>query len=179
MPHAFEDNENSFAIGTISEYFYHTPSDSWSPSHIGGWWKKYSKIAPGEWTLAVIGETDNWDGPIEERAKVRYAFVSAAPPTDTEDPTLDSYVPKFITRDFRGFLDCIIPDRSDQQHILEIWNRAVEPTTPTSALRLSGRQEVESLMRAVVYPVNDSGESEHSGDAPLTSASRASSILID
>ncbi|KAF7885050.1 hypothetical protein EAF00_010868 [Botryotinia globosa] len=152
MPHTFEDNENSFAVGTISEYLYRTPNDSWSLlSHIGGWWKKYSKIAPDEWTLAVIGETDRWDGPREECAKVRYAFVSAAPPTDTEDSTLDSYVPKFIIRDFRGFLDSIIPDTSDQQQILEIWNRAVEPTTPSSALKLSGRQEVESLIRALVF----------------------------
>ncbi|KAF7899023.1 uncharacterized protein EAF01_008236 [Botrytis porri] len=120
MPHTFEDNENSFGVGTISEYFYHTPNDNWSLSHIGGWWKKYSKIAPGEWTLVLIGETDRWDGPKEECAKVRYAFVSAAPPTDTEDPTLDSYVPKFIIRDFRGFLDSIISDVSDQQQILEI-----------------------------------------------------------
>ncbi|KAF7942648.1 uncharacterized protein EAE97_006102 [Botrytis byssoidea] len=179
MPHSFEDNENSFAVNTISDYLYRTPNDSWSLSHIGGWWKKYSKIVPGEWTLAVIGETASWDGPREECAKVRYAFVSAAPPTDTEDSTLDSYVPKFIIRDFRGFLDSIIPDTSDQQQILEIWNRAVEPTTPSSALKLSGRQEVESLMRALVYPVNDTGELENPGTISSRSASRASSISID
>ncbi|KAF7940391.1 uncharacterized protein EAE98_000518 [Botrytis deweyae] len=163
MPHTFEDKENSFAVGTISDYFDRTPSDSWSLSHRGGWWKKYSKIAPAEWTLVVIGETDSWDGPREECAKVRYAFVSAAPPTDTEDSTLDSYVPKFIIRDFRGFLDSVIPDTSDQRQILEIWNRAVERNTPSSALKLSGRQEVESLMRALVYPVNDPGELENTG----------------
>ncbi|TGO26641.1 hypothetical protein BPAE_0055g00120 [Botrytis paeoniae] len=163
MPHAFEDNENSFAVGTISDYFYRTPNDNWSLSHIGGWWKNYSKIAPGEWALALIGETDRFDGPMEECAKVRYAFVSAAPPTDTEDPTLDSYVPKFIIRDFRELLDSTIPDTSDQQQILKIWNRAVEPITPSLALKLSGRQEVESLMRALIYPVNDPGEFENSG----------------
>ncbi|TGO68426.1 hypothetical protein BOTNAR_0025g00080 [Botryotinia narcissicola] len=166
-------------INTISDYLYRTPNDSWSLSHIGGWWKKYSKIAPGEWTLAVIGETDSWDGPREECAKVRCAFLRAAPPTDTEDSTLGSYVPKFIIRDFRGFLDSIIPDTSDQQQILGIWNRAVEPTTPSSALKLSGRQEVESLMRALVYPVNDPGELENPGTTSSRSASRASSISID
>ncbi|TGO40324.1 hypothetical protein BHYA_0039g00040 [Botrytis hyacinthi] len=179
MPHTFEDSEDSFAVGTISEYLYRTPNDSWSLSHIGGWWKKYSKIAPGEWTLAVIGETDRWDGPRKECVKIRYAFVSADPPTDTEDSTLDSYVPKFIIRDFRGFLESIIPDTSDQQQILEIWNRAVEPTTPSLALKLSGRQEVESLMRALVYPVNDPGELQNQGTTLSRSASRTSSISID
>lgn len=108
----------------------------------------------------MIGEIDSWDRPREERAKMRYAFVSAAPPTDTEDSTLDSYVPKLIIRDFYRFLDSIIPEASDQQQILQIWNRAVEPTTPSSALKLRGRQEVESLMRALIYPVNDLGELE-------------------
>ncbi|THV53127.1 hypothetical protein BGAL_0059g00370 [Botrytis galanthina] len=163
MPHTFEDNENSFAVGTISDYLYRTPNDTWSLSHVGGWWKKYSKIAPGEWTLVLIGEIDSWDLPREECAKMRYAFVSAAPPTDTEDSTLDSYVPKLIIRDFHWFLDSIISEASDQQQILRIWNRAVEPTTPSSALKLSGRQEVESLMRALIYPVNDLGELEKSG----------------
>lgn len=56
VPRAFfEDNQNSLRVGTISEYFYRTPIDNWFLSHRGGWWKKYSKTVPGEWTLAIIG----------------------------------------------------------------------------------------------------------------------------
>ncbi|EDN96913.1 predicted protein [Sclerotinia sclerotiorum 1980 UF-70] len=112
-----------------------------------------SKIMPGEWTLAVIGELYCDPPPAKKRTKVRYAFVTAAPPMNTEDSTSDSYVPEFVIEDIRGFLDSTIPDPRSRQQILEGWNKAVEPATPHLPLGLSGRQEVESLIRALLYPV--------------------------
>ncbi|ESZ98569.1 hypothetical protein SBOR_1019 [Sclerotinia borealis F-4128] len=159
IPHACaQDNENAMRVGTISEYFYRTPIDSRSLSHVGGWWKKQLKVVPGDWTLIAIGETAPSDRPREERATVRYAFITAAPPTDAEDATSDSYIPKLVIKDICGFLDSAIPDTSVRQKILEDWNKAIVPVAPDVPLKLSGKQEVESLMRAIRCPVGETSK---------------------
>ncbi|CAD6443525.1 a813fa8e-9d2d-4fa6-a942-d5b23cc450cd [Sclerotinia trifoliorum] len=149
-----EDNENSLRVGAIPGHFQRQKKD------------KYSKIMPGEWTLAIIGEIYCDPPPAKNmHTKVRYAFVTVAPPINTEDSTSDSYVPEFIIEDFRGFLDSTIPDPGSRQHILEGWNKAVASDNSHLTLELSGRQEVESLMRALVYPVSEATESRHSENA--------------
>ncbi|KAB8303856.1 hypothetical protein EYC80_005226 [Monilinia laxa] len=52
-------------------------------------------------------------------ARVRYAFVTAAPPTYGEDATLNSYAPKLVIKDFCGLLDSAISDSLAQQEKLE------------------------------------------------------------
>ncbi|KAI9647579.1 hypothetical protein NHQ30_003964 [Ciborinia camelliae] len=138
IPHPFVDNnENSFRVCTLPEYLCNRNIV----------WKEYSsKIIPGEWTLAVIGETKNW-----KHAAGRYAFVTAAPPADAEDTTSNSYVPEFVIEYLHGFLESTLPDTSTREQILEDWNKAVAPVHPRSPLKLSLKQEVESLMRAPVY----------------------------
>lgn len=83
--------------------------------------------------------------------------MSAAPLANTEDATLDSYVQIFVFRDFRGCFNGFTPDMSDQKQTSDIWKRAAVPTTSSLALKLSGKQEVESLIPELVYPVNDVG----------------------
>ncbi|KAF7872289.1 hypothetical protein EAF04_003213 [Stromatinia cepivora] len=154
IPHAlFEDNENSLRVGALPRSIWRTKLD------------KCSKIMPGEWTLVLIVGNDFYGPRRDGCTKVQYAFVTAAPPANTEDSTPDSCVPEFVIEDLRGFLESTIPDTRSRQQILDGWNRAVAPVIPQMTLELSGRQEVESLMRTLVYPVNEASGSHHPEDA--------------
>lgn len=123
IPHAFfEDDMKALQVSTISEYFYRTGSDSWTQAC---WWKNISKILPGEWTLIMIGEIDKCDDTGQWKSKVRYAFVTTAPPNDNEDATSTSYVPKVVVKDFYGFLDSVVLDKSTRQQISNHWESAI------------------------------------------------------
>ncbi|KAJ8071293.1 hypothetical protein OCU04_001629 [Sclerotinia nivalis] len=157
IPHALsEDNEDSLRVGVLPRYYWRTKLD------------RCSKILPGEWTLVVVVKNDFY-GPRDDCTKVQYAFVTAAPPADTEDSTSDSYVPEFVIEDLRGFLDSTISDTRSRQQVLDGWNRAVAPVIPHVALELSGREEVEALMRTLVYPVNEASGSHQVEDASNSS----------
>ncbi|PQE29823.1 hypothetical protein CJF32_00000476 [Rutstroemia sp. NJR-2017a WRK4] len=155
MPSFLDGSENSTQIHPICEYLYKTPRDSFSLSTRGGWWKHRSKILPGEWTLVLLGTGNN-------ALNCSYAFVTAEESVQ-QQPSSDSNprLPTLIIETFEGFLDRHSLSAEDKRSVLRVWATATELAINKGVVSLMDRPQLESMLRALMYPeVDPESESE-------------------
>ncbi|PQE03141.1 hypothetical protein CJF30_00005628 [Rutstroemia sp. NJR-2017a BBW] len=139
MPSFLDSSENSTQIHPICEYLYKTPRDNFSLSTSGGWWKHRSKIIPRNNALGCS-----------------YAFVTAEESVQQQESSdTKSRLPNLVMETFEGFLDRLSLSAEDKRSVLRVWARTTELAVNKGVVSLMNRPQLESMLRALMYPEVD------------------------
>jgi hypothetical protein len=89
----------------------------------------------------------------ESALDCNYAFVTvekSAQQPQSSDPT--SRLPNLVIENFEGFLDRQSLSATDRESVLKIWTRSTKPGFRKGVASLLDRPQLESMLRALVYP---------------------------